>query len=52
MKCFDELNRLEDAFADRSHHFVSVLHRDASFGTCMYNLDILDCLRGVDKVWK
>ncbi|XP_054895126.1 dual specificity protein phosphatase CDC14B isoform X3 [Poeciliopsis prolifica] len=23
--------------------------RDASFGTCMYNLDILDCLRGVHK---
>ncbi|XP_049619566.1 dual specificity protein phosphatase CDC14B isoform X2 [Syngnathus scovelli] len=23
--------------------------RDASFGTCMYNLDILDCLRAVHK---
>ncbi|XP_012773533.1 dual specificity protein phosphatase CDC14B isoform X5 [Maylandia zebra] len=23
--------------------------RDASFGTCMYNLNILDCLRGVHK---
>lgn len=24
--------------------------RDASFGTCMYNLNILDCLRAVSKV--
>lgn len=24
--------------------------RDASFGTCMYNLNILDCLRAVHKV--
>lgn len=24
--------------------------RDASFGTCMYNLNILDCLRAVNKV--
>ncbi|XP_028269135.1 dual specificity protein phosphatase CDC14B isoform X4 [Parambassis ranga] len=23
--------------------------RDASFGTCMYNLNILDCLRGIHK---
>lgn len=25
--------------------------RDASFGTCMYNLNILDCLRAVNKVF-
>lgn len=24
--------------------------RDASFGTCMYNLNILDCLRAIYKV--
>lgn len=24
--------------------------RDASFGTCLYNLNILDCLRAVHKV--
>lgn len=24
--------------------------RDASFGTCMYNLNILDCLRAIHKV--
>lgn len=27
-----------------------MFYRDASFGTCMYNLNILDCLRGVHKV--
>lgn len=31
--------------------FIYILSsRDASFGTCMYNLNILDCLRAVQKV--
>lgn len=27
-----------------------LFHRDASFGNCTYNLTILDCLNGVQKV--
>lgn len=29
---------------------LSVFNRDASFGTCMYNLNILDCLCAIYKV--
>ncbi|XP_047237287.1 dual specificity protein phosphatase CDC14B isoform X4 [Girardinichthys multiradiatus] len=32
-----------------SRNSTYIPFRDASFGTCMYNLDILDCLRGVHK---
>ena len=29
---------------------VFTFFRDASFGTCLYNLTILDCLRAIQKV--
>ncbi|XP_054466635.1 dual specificity protein phosphatase CDC14B isoform X1 [Anoplopoma fimbria] len=32
-----------------SRNSTYIPFRDASFGTCMYNLNILDCLRGVHK---
>ncbi|XP_037338544.2 dual specificity protein phosphatase CDC14B isoform X5 [Pungitius pungitius] len=32
-----------------SRNSTYIPFRDASFGTCMYNLNILDCLRGVQK---
>uniref|UniRef100_A0A8C7ZRQ5 Dual specificity protein phosphatase CDC14B n=1 Tax=Oryzias sinensis TaxID=183150 RepID=A0A8C7ZRQ5_9TELE len=32
-----------------SRNLTYIPFRDASFGTCMYNLNILDCLRGVHK---
>ncbi|XP_068460854.1 dual specificity protein phosphatase CDC14B isoform X1 [Clinocottus analis] len=32
-----------------SRNSTYIPFRDASFGTCMYNLSILDCLRGVHK---
>uniref|UniRef100_G3NUC5 Cell division cycle 14B n=1 Tax=Gasterosteus aculeatus aculeatus TaxID=481459 RepID=G3NUC5_GASAC len=32
-----------------SRNSTYIPFRDASFGTCMYNLNILDCLRGIQK---
>lgn len=40
-------NKLQDYGENKSSFFCC---RDASFGTCMYNLNILDCLRAVHKV--
>ncbi|XP_039658594.1 dual specificity protein phosphatase CDC14B isoform X2 [Perca fluviatilis] len=40
----------EDAYSLLvSRNSTYIPFRDASFGTCMYNLNILDCLRGVHK---
>lgn len=36
-----------DCYKDNN---VKPFFRDASFGTCLYNLNILDCLRAVHKV--
>lgn len=51
-----ELQFAEKCFSEIKHssylvcHYVFMFFRDASFGTCVFNLDILDCLHAVHKV--
>ena len=35
----------------QSFYCLNFIHRDASFGPCSYNLTLLDCLHGLNKVW-
>lgn len=61
--CCREIPPISHSGKNSSAHLVSIdsrqiqwlklliCCRDASFGTCMYNLNILDCLRAVNKVF-